>query len=127
MDKRSNIRAMKIRVSRIKPSGDFFVLIRKGGRLTLSSGMALQCDIIPATGTDYFTSNIEDGIALADEALRQDLASRYPEAWARITRRRTFMTETLGIALKPEVLPLSNIPAWLPPFWLAPHKAMAMR
>lgn len=101
--------------------------IRKGGRLTLSSGMALQCDIIPATGTDYFTSNIEDGIALADEALRQDLASRYPEAWARITRRRTFMTETLGIALKPEVLPLSNIPAWLPPFWLAPHKAMAMR
>ena len=30
--------------------------------------MALQCDIIPATGTDYFTTNIEDGIALADDA-----------------------------------------------------------
>jgi len=101
--------------------------IRKGGRLTLASGMALQCDIIPATGTDYFTSNIEDGIALADEALRNDLAARYPEAWARIMKRRAFMTETLGIALKPEVLPLSNIPAWLPPFWLAPGKAMAMR
>jgi hypothetical protein len=101
--------------------------IRKGGRLTLSSGMALQCDIIPATGTDYFTSNIEDGIALADESLRADLASRYPEAWSRITKRRAFMTEVLGITLKPEVLPLSSIPAWLPPFWLAPGKAMAMR
>jgi hypothetical protein len=26
-----------------------------------------------------------------------------------------------------EALPLSNIQAWLPPFWLAPGKAMAMR
>ena len=101
--------------------------MRKGSRLALRSGMALQCDIIPATGTDYFTSNIEDGIALADEALRGELSSRHPEAWSRITARRRFMTEVLGIALKPEVLPLSSMPAWLPPFWLAPGKAMAMR
>jgi hypothetical protein len=101
--------------------------IRKGGAITLASGMALQCDIIPATGTDYFTSNIEDGVALADGTLRDELARRHPEAWARITQRRAFMTQTLGIRLKPEVLPLSNIQAWLPPFWLAPGKAMAMR
>ncbi len=101
--------------------------IRKASTLTLASGMALQCDIIPATGTDYFTSNIEDGIALADKALRDELSARFPEAWRRITRRRTFMTEQLGIRLKPEVLPLSNISAWLPPFWLSPGKAMAMR
>jgi hypothetical protein len=88
--------------------------------------MALQCDIIPATGTDYFTSNIEDGIALADEELRGELAARHPDAWERIRRRRHFMTEALGITLKPEVLPLGNIPAWLPPFWLSPGKAMAM-
>ena len=60
-------------------------------------GMALQVDIIPATGTPYFTSNIEDGIALADEALREEIAARYPEAWARIGARRAFMTEMLGI------------------------------
>jgi Creatinase/Prolidase N-terminal domain/Metallopeptidase family M24 len=101
--------------------------IRQGSTRKLSSGMALQCDIIPATGTDYFTSNIEDGIALADEALRAELRQRYPEAWARIEHRRDFMKSALGIRLKPEVLPLSNIPAWLPPFWLAPEKAMAMR
>lgn len=101
--------------------------IRKASSQKLASGMALQCDIIPATGTDYFTSNIEDGIALADETLRVDLQRRYPEAWARIVARRSFMIDTLGIRLKPEVLPLSNIAAWLPPFWLSPHMAMAMR
>ena len=31
--------------------------------------MACQADVIPATGTDYFTTNIEDGIALADAEL----------------------------------------------------------
>ena len=89
--------------------------------------MALQCDIIPATGTDYFTTNIEDGMALADAETRAALQRDFPEAWSRIARRRTFMTDVLGIRLKPEVLPFSSIPAWLPPFWLDPGKAMAMR
>jgi hypothetical protein len=45
-----------------------------GSRIELRSGMALQCDIIPATGTPYFTTNIEDGLALADDALRAAFA-----------------------------------------------------
>jgi hypothetical protein len=89
--------------------------------------MALQCDIIPATGTAYFTSNIEDGVALADEPLRQAFARNYPEGWKRIEARRAFMIDTLGIKLRPEVLPFSNMAGWLPPFWLAPDRAMAMR
>ena len=101
--------------------------VKKNGPLKLVSGMALQCDIIPATGTEYFTSNIEDGVALADETLRAELQERFPESWSRIERRREFMTGTLGIRLSPEVLPFSNIPAWLPPFWMAPEKVMAMR
>jgi hypothetical protein len=101
--------------------------IRQYGDIRLASGMALQCDIIPATGTAYFTSNIEDGIALADEALRSEIRGKYPECWQRIERRRAFMARELGIKLKPEVLPFSNIPAWLPPFWLAPEKIMSMR
>ena len=40
--------------------------IRPGSTIELRSGMAFQVDIIPATGTPYFTTNIEDGIALAD-------------------------------------------------------------
>jgi Creatinase/Prolidase N-terminal domain len=101
--------------------------MRKASRQTLRSGMALQCDIIPATGTAYFTSNIEDGVAMADDGLRASFAAAYPEAWARIEARRAFMMSTLGIRLKPEVLPLSNLAAWLPPFWLSPGQAMAMR
>ena len=38
----------------------------------------------------------------------------------------TFMGEELGIRLKPEVLPFSNIPAYLTPFILSPGRAMAM-
>jgi len=101
--------------------------IKKGSKLKLASGMALQCDIIPATGTPYFTSNIEDGIALADEALRDAFKTKYPEAWGRIKARRSFMIDILGINLRPEVLPFSSLAGWLPPFWLAPDKAMAMR
>ena len=92
----------------------------------LRSGMAFQTDIIPATGTSYFTTNIEDGIALADSGLRQAFASSYPEAWLRIQRRREFMRESLGIDLHPDVLPFSNIPAYLPPFILSPQHAMTL-
>ncbi|HEY7584474.1 MAG TPA: hypothetical protein VIB78_12760 [Acidimicrobiia bacterium] len=92
----------------------------------LRSGMTLQTDIIPATGTPYFTTNIEDGIALADSDLRHAFASSYPEAWLRIERRRDFMRESLGIDLHPDVLPFSNIPAYLPPFLLSPGQAMTM-
>lgn len=101
--------------------------VTKGSTIPLVSGMALQADVIPATGTDYFTTNIEDGIALADADLRTAFAASYPEAWSRIEKRRAFMIETLGIRLRPEVLPFSNIPAYLPPFWLAPTRAMTMR
>jgi hypothetical protein len=95
-----------------------------GSDVALTSGMTLQLDIIPATGTVYHTTNIEDGVALADEALRADLAARYPDMWQRIGRRREFMADALGITLRPEVLPLSNLAGYLPPFWLAPELAM---
>ena len=94
--------------------------------IDLASGMALQVDIIPATGTEYFTSNIEDGIALADESLRETLADSYPDVWQRITARRDFMRDCLGIDLHPDVLPFSNIPAYLPPFLLRPDQVMTM-
>ncbi len=101
--------------------------VKKNSKVKLASGMAIQCDVIPATGTEYFTTNIEDGVALADAATRETFAKAYPEAWSRIEKRRAFMGEQIGIRLAPEVLPFSNIPAWLPPFWLSPGKAMAMR
>ena len=98
--------------------------ISRGSTIELRSGMAFQVDIIPATGTAYFTTNIEDGIALADASLREAFAARYPTAWGRIEARRRFMDDALGIALHPDVLPFSNLPAYLPPFVLSPDRAM---
>lgn len=98
--------------------------IYRGSTEPLRSGMALQVDVIPGTGTDYHMMIVEDTIALADEPLRAAFAAGYPEAWERIQRRRRFMQEALQISLKPEVLPFSNLPAYLPPFWLAPQWAM---
>ena len=72
-------------------------------------------------------ATIEDGIALADAGLRGEFAAKYPEAWSRIEQRRAFMQDVIGIRLKPEVLPFSNIPAYLPPFILSPRKAMVAR
>jgi hypothetical protein len=95
-----------------------------GSEVELRSGMAMQVDIIPATGTPYFTTNIEDGIALADASLRRELESTFPDAWGRIQDRRRFMHDVLGIDLHPDVLPFSNIPAYLPPFLLRPDRAM---
>jgi Xaa-Pro aminopeptidase len=100
--------------------------ISAGSTIELRSGMAFQVDIKPATGTEYFTTNIEDGIALADEPLREAFAARYPAAWSRIQARRRFMNDALGITLHPDVLPFSNIPAYLPPFLLRPDRVMTM-
>lgn len=98
--------------------------IRPDSQIELRSGMALQVDVIPATGSPYFTTNIEDGVALADSDLRARLAERYPKAWARIQSRRSFMRDVVGIDLHEDVLPFSNIPAYLPPFLLEPGTVM---
>jgi hypothetical protein len=98
-----------------------------GSTLPLRSGMALQCDIIPATGTPWFTTNIEDGIALADEGTREELSARDPAMMGRVAARRAFMRDALGIELHEDVLPLSNIAGWLPPFLLDTSRAMTLR
>lgn len=97
-----------------------------GSTQILRAGMAFQVDVIPATHSPYFTTNIEDGIALADEPMRQQFAATWPEAWARIQARRHFMEAMLGIRLKPEVLPFSNLSAHLTPYLLSPNLALCV-
>jgi hypothetical protein len=96
--------------------------IYPGSTERLRSGQAMQLDIIPATGSAYFTTNIEDGIALLDERGRAQFMEQYPEAWQRVQARRAFMADTLGIRLKPEVVPLSNLQGYLAPYLLSPHR-----
>lgn len=96
--------------------------IYPGSAERLQSGQAIQCDIIPTAASGYFSSNIEEGVVLLDVAGRSAFRERYPEAWSRIEARRAFMADTIGIRLKPEILPLSNIPGYLPPFLLSPGR-----
>ena len=92
-----------------------------GNPTPLRSGMAVQLDIIPVSAGPFCYSNAEDGVILAAAPLRAELARRDPAMMARVDARRAFMA-SLGIPLDPSVLPLSNIPAWLPPYALAPGR-----
>ncbi|MGB3252931.1 M24 family metallopeptidase [Buttiauxella gaviniae] len=85
--------------------------------IALSSGMLLQIDIIPSR-KDYAGASIEDTIALADETLRQQIATLYPELWQRISARRDYIRDVLNIHLHEDVLPLSNTVGYLRPYLL---------
>jgi hypothetical protein len=63
----------------------------------------------------YHTTNIEEGITLANDTLYKEFDQNYPNAWMRIEHHQAFMHNIPGIHLKPEALPFSNIPAYLPP------------
>ena len=96
-----------------------------GSTARLRSGMILQMDIIPVSVGPFCYTNVEDGIALADQALREELADRFPACWSRIQARREFMRHAIGIPLDPCVLPLSNTPAWLAPYAMATERAFS--
>ena len=92
--------------------------IRAGSSDPIASGMVFQSDIIPTGIRPGWTANCEDTVALGDADLRAAIESRHPELWSRITARRAFMRDRLGIDVRDEVLPLSCTPAYFPPFWL---------
>jgi hypothetical protein len=100
--------------------------IYPGSELPLRSGMAIQVDVIP-TSPVYFSTRMEDGLVLADAELRSSLKSRYPECFARCEKRRAFMRDVLGIEVSDEVLPLSNMPTIVAPFFLRPNQIFAVK
>jgi hypothetical protein len=99
--------------------------IFQGSEIPLRSGMALQVDVIPSSSV-YFSTRMEDGLVLADARLQSELGSRFPECLARCLKRREFMTDILGIELSDDVLPLSNTPAIVAPFFLRPNSLFAV-
>jgi hypothetical protein len=86
--------------------------------------MVFQVDVIPQPMRNGWALNCEDAVVFANKTLRGELTARYPEAIARIEARRAFMRNALGVDLKESILPLSNIPLALPPFWLASDKLL---
>jgi Xaa-Pro aminopeptidase len=93
---------------------------------TLKSGMLLQIDIIPSI-PGYGGVGAENGIALADKTLRDDIKRSYPELWMRIESRRKYIGDVLGIKLSEEVLPLSSTVGYLRPYLLNKKSAFVYR
>lgn len=96
-----------------------------GSEIPLRSGMAIQVDVIPSSPV-YFSTRMEDGVVLADAELRRSLKALYPACFARCEQRRAFMIDVLGIDVSEEVLPLSNMPTIVPPFFLRPNQIFAV-
>ena len=92
----------------------------------IKSGMYMQVDIIPRS-KKYFSSRMEEGLIIADETLQKSLERHYPNVYTRCIKRRKFMTEVLGFNLPSEILPLSNMPAIVPPFFLDYKKVLSLK
>lgn len=120
-------------INRILPKNEFFWTLNPGhytaddewvsspfyqdSQVILESGMILQSDIIPSI-PGYGGVSAEDGIVIAGEALQGQLKNNYPEVWARLSRRKYYVEEILGIRLKKEVFPMSDICGYFRPFLL---------
>lgn len=83
------------------------------------SGMVLQSDLIPISAGPFCYSNAEDGVAIADQNLRRDIESQFPEVWRRITKRKNFIKNQIGLELDESVLPLSDSCALYAPYMLS--------
>lgn len=89
----------------------------KDSPVILQSGMLLQMDVIPSV-PGYGGASAEDGVALADENLREEIRKKYPSVWERMLKRRTYMRKTLGIEIGEDVLPMSDICGYFRPLVL---------
>ncbi|WP_225743789.1 Xaa-Pro peptidase family protein [Marinilactibacillus sp. Marseille-P9653] len=99
--------------------------IYKDSTVTLKSGMLFQVDIIPSI-EGFSGTSAEGGIVLADEMLKEQIKSNYPEIWDRMIKRRTFIMDQLGIDLHEDILPLGNALPYLRPFLLDKEKAVTI-
>jgi hypothetical protein len=88
--------------------------------------MVFQSDVIPSSPT-YWSTRMEDGFVLADEALQERLRTAFPAMHARCLERRRFMRETLGLEVQEDVLPLSNIAGRVSPYLLRSSRVMVYR
>jgi len=86
----------------------------------LRSGYAIQQDIIPVPRNSPAVINMEDGLILADEDLRDALRKLDKSLMARCETRRALMEE-LGYSLSADILPLSNIAGVFFPFLFEPR------
>lgn len=62
----------------------------------IKSGMIFQTDIIPRVA-GYDGVSAESTIALADDALKEDIRKSYPELWMRIQKEKNILMISLEL------------------------------
>ncbi len=97
--------------------------IFEGSHEPLASGMAMQMDVIPEHPV-YGSTRMEDGYVIADDALRADLAVRFPNVARRCERRARFMREVVGMEVPESLLPLADTCGIVAPFLLDPAQVV---
>lgn len=97
----------------------------KDSKAVLRSGMLLQMDIILKV-EGYGGCNAEDGIAIMDKNLQNEVKTKYPEVWGRFVERKSYMKNVLGISMKDEVFPMSDLAGYVRPLLLDRKKAMSV-
>jgi Xaa-Pro aminopeptidase len=100
--------------------------IAEGSQSPLASGMAMQCDVIPSHPV-YGSTRMEDGYAIADEALRAELAAGFPEVAARCAARAEFMRREIGLDVPDTLLPLADTCGIVAPFLLDHRQVISLR
>jgi hypothetical protein len=100
--------------------------IFEGSDMPLRSGMAMQCDVIPAHPV-HGSTRMEDGYVIADDALRADLAARFPGVAARCAARAAFMREVIGLDVPHGLLPLADTCGIVAPWFLDPGLVITLK
>lgn len=82
---------------------------KQGSTVKIHSGMVFQCDYSVSFKEPKMAAHIEDGLVIADDALREEIQQLSPACYERIMERKKFVREQLNIDLPEEVLPLSDL------------------
>lgn len=90
----------------------------EGGTAVLKSGMLIQCDFTARPAVcGGLGVHMEDGVMLIDEEMQREIRRLAPDCFERMSNRQRFIRETLGIRLKDEVFPTSDLCGMLHPFY----------
>ena len=98
-----------------------------GSRYTVPDGAYMQADIIASAKDPVRAAICEDGLIVAGEALRRELKAQYPQAWERIASRQEKLRSVIGMEIRDEILPLSNLNAAMFPFMLNLEEVFGLR
>ena len=90
----------------------------KGSTEKFHSGSVFQVDVIPTPLPEGYCANCEDTIALIDNNMRAEIKEIYPDFYTRISTRRDYIQNKLGINISEDIVPLNDYCAYFQPLWL---------